>query len=46
MASGARTIQYTIPAREDFNKLSDEQKTRIGEAVSPPRRRTFAFRNA
>ncbi|GAB1316027.1 Calcium-binding component of the spindle pole body (SPB) half-bridge [Madurella fahalii] len=32
MASGARTIQYTIPAREDFNKLSDEQKTRIGEA--------------
>ena len=33
MASSTRAIQYTIPAREDFNKLSDEQKTRVGEAV-------------
>ncbi|KAJ4418943.1 Calcium-binding component of the spindle pole body (SPB) half-bridge [Neurospora sp. IMI 360204] len=32
MASSQRTIQYTIPGREDFNKLSDEQKTRVGEA--------------
>ncbi|KAJ4293973.1 Calcium-binding component of the spindle pole body (SPB) half-bridge [Collariella sp. IMI 366227] len=32
MASSARAIQYTIPAREDFNKLPDEQKTRINEA--------------
>ena len=36
MASTGRAIQYTIPAREDYNKLSDEQKTRINEAVSPP----------
>lgn len=35
MASSQRTIQYTIPGREDFNKLSDEQKTRVGEAVRP-----------
>ncbi|KAH6617079.1 hypothetical protein F5144DRAFT_633366 [Chaetomium tenue] len=32
MASTGRAIQYTIPAREDFNKLADEQKTRINEA--------------
>lgn len=39
MASSARAIQYTIPSREDFNKLSEEQKTRIAEAVrlSPSR---------
>ena len=36
MAATARGIQYSIPAREDFNKLSDEQKTRISEAVGPP----------
>jgi hypothetical protein len=35
MASTARPIQYTLPPREDFNKLSDEQKTRISEAVGP-----------
>lgn len=33
MASTGRGIQYTIPAREDFNKLAEEQKTRINEAV-------------
>ncbi|KAL2019393.1 hypothetical protein VTK56DRAFT_9684 [Thermocarpiscus australiensis] len=32
MASTARTIQYTIPAREDYNKLSEDHKTRINEA--------------
>ncbi|KAK4133645.1 EF-hand [Trichocladium antarcticum] len=32
MASTNRPIQYTLPPREDFNKLSDEQKTRINEA--------------
>jgi hypothetical protein len=36
MASTGRAIQYTIPAREDFNKLADEQKTRINEAVGLP----------
>jgi hypothetical protein len=36
MASSSRAIQYTIPAREDFNKLADEQKTRINEAVCLP----------
>ncbi|KAM7207282.1 hypothetical protein V8F20_002344 [Naviculisporaceae sp. PSN 640] len=32
MASAGRAIQYTQPNREDFNKLTDEQKTRISEA--------------
>ncbi|KAL2266044.1 hypothetical protein VTJ83DRAFT_5396 [Remersonia thermophila] len=32
MATSGRAIQYTIPSREDFNKLADEQKTRINEA--------------
>ncbi|KAK3381671.1 hypothetical protein B0H63DRAFT_396084 [Podospora didyma] len=31
-SSRERAIQYTIPSKEDFNKLADEQKTRIGEA--------------
>ena len=35
MASSGRAIQYTIPAREDFNKLTDEQKPRVSEAVCP-----------
>lgn len=32
MAATTRAIQYTIPSREDFNKLSEEQKTRVSEA--------------
>ncbi|KAK0668469.1 putative Ca2+-binding protein [Cercophora samala] len=32
-SSGGRgAIQYATPSREDYNKLSDEQKTRVSEA--------------
>ncbi|KAH8882134.1 EF-hand [Thozetella sp. PMI_491] len=32
MASSSRGPQYSVPPRDDFNKLDDQKKNRIGEA--------------
>ncbi|KAK4189336.1 cell division control protein 31 [Podospora australis] len=28
----SRTVQYATPSRDDYNRLTDDQKTRVGEA--------------